>query len=73
VPAGFERDHPRAELIRARRFMVRRAFGDTELARGDAFGLFRVAMRDTAPFVRWLDASATAVDAAMGYEPAFED
>jgi hypothetical protein len=27
------------------------------LARGDAFGLFRTAIRDTAPFVRWLDVS----------------
>jgi uncharacterized protein (TIGR02453 family) len=57
MPPGFDRDHPRGELIRARRYMVRRGFGDVDLARGDAFGLFRTAIRDTAPFVRWLDAS----------------
>ena len=60
VPPGFDRDHPRGDLIRARRCMVRRAFTDTELARGDAFGFFGSAMRDTAPFVRWLDVSAAA-------------
>jgi hypothetical protein len=38
VPAGFERDHPRAEYLRALRYMVRRSFSDTELTRGDAFG-----------------------------------
>jgi len=37
--------------------MVSRAYADTELTRGDAFGLFSAAIRDTAPFVRWLDAS----------------
>ena len=57
MPAGFPRDHPRGDLIRARRCMVRRTFADTELARGDAFGLLRAAMRDTAPLVSWLDAS----------------
>ncbi len=59
IPPGYARDHPRGELIRARRYMVRRAFGDSELARGDAFGLFRTAIRDTAPFVRWLDGSVS--------------
>jgi len=57
MPPGFDREHPRGELIRARRYMVRRSFRDTELTRGDAFGLYRTAMRDTAPFVRWLDVS----------------
>jgi uncharacterized protein (TIGR02453 family) len=73
VPAGFARDHPRADLLRARRYMVRRVFGDTELVRGDAFALFRAALRDTAPFVRWLDASATAVHEASSDELAFEE
>jgi hypothetical protein len=36
--------------------VVRRSFADTELRTGDAFGLFRSAMRDTA---RWRDASVT--------------
>lgn len=58
MPAGFAREHPRGELIRARRYMVRRGFSDAELTRGDAFALFRNAMRDTAAFVGWLDASA---------------
>jgi uncharacterized protein (TIGR02453 family) len=57
MPPGFPRDHPRGELIRARRYMVSRVFSDAELTRGDAFGLFRTAIRDTAPFVRWLDVS----------------
>jgi uncharacterized protein (TIGR02453 family) len=57
MPAGYDRDHPRGEFIRARRYMVSRDYADTELTRGDAFGLFSKAIRDTAPFVRWLDAS----------------
>jgi uncharacterized protein (TIGR02453 family) len=57
VPPGFDREHPRGELLRARRYMVRRAFSDAELTRGDAFALFADALRDTEPFVRWLDAS----------------
>jgi uncharacterized protein (TIGR02453 family) len=57
LPAGFDPAHPRADLLRARRFMVRRPFSDAELLRGEAFTLYRDAMRDTAPLVRWLDAS----------------
>jgi uncharacterized protein (TIGR02453 family) len=57
MPLGYDRDHPRGEFIRARRYMVSRAFADPELSRGDAFGLFRTAIRDTAPFVRWIDLS----------------
>lgn len=68
LPAGFPKDHPRGDLLRARRYMVRRTFTDTELTRGDAFGSFKAALRDTAPFVGWLDASATAVGAADGSE-----
>lgn len=67
IPAGFDREHPRGELLRARRCMVRRSFTDRELTRGDAFGMFRAAMRDTAAFVGWLDASAG------GGEPARDD
>jgi uncharacterized protein (TIGR02453 family) len=69
IPAGFERDHPRGELVRARRCMVRRAFADSELMRGDAFGAYRAAMRDTAGFVGWLDASVE----ATASPPAVED
>jgi uncharacterized protein (TIGR02453 family) len=57
MPPGYDRDHPRGEFIRARRYMVSRAYSDAELTRGDAFGFFSTAIRDTAPFVRWLDAS----------------
>ncbi|MGD0475630.1 MAG: DUF2461 domain-containing protein [Candidatus Velthaea sp.] len=57
MPAGFPREHPRGDYIRARRYMVSRSFTDVELSRGDAFDLFRTCIRDTMPFVRWLDAS----------------
>lgn len=60
MPPGFAPDHPRGHLVRARRYMVRRTFRDSELVSGDAFGLFRAAIRDTAPFVNWLDAAAGA-------------
>jgi len=59
MPPGFSREHPRGELLRARRYMVRRTFRDAELTRGNAFALYRAAMRDTAPFVGWLDLSAS--------------
>jgi uncharacterized protein (TIGR02453 family) len=55
VPRGYEKDHPRAELLRARRFMVRQSFSDKELRDGDAFAMFRKAIHDTAPLVAWLD------------------
>ncbi len=57
VPRGFDPAHPRGDLLRGRRYMVRRSFADTELVNGDAFATFRSALRDTAPFVRWLDAA----------------
>jgi uncharacterized protein (TIGR02453 family) len=57
VPAGFAPDHPHADLIRARRCMVRRNFSDAELTRGDAFEQFGTALRDTAPLVQWLGVS----------------
>jgi uncharacterized protein (TIGR02453 family) len=66
MPAGFDRDHPRGDLIRARRYMVRRTFTDRELCDGDAFALLRGAMRDTAPFVRWLDQSVSS--SHVGFE-----
>ena len=64
MPRGFERDHPRGELLRARRYMVRRAFTDAELTRGDAFALIGGALRDTASFVAWIDRSSS-----RGFEP----
>ncbi|MFN2459223.1 MAG: DUF2461 domain-containing protein [Candidatus Velthaea sp.] len=54
VPRGFPRNHPRAGLIRAQRYMAGRDFTDRELTAGNAFAIFRNAMRDTAPLVQWL-------------------
>jgi uncharacterized protein (TIGR02453 family) len=61
-------------ICRAKRFapylpldtdpLVRRAFTDAELTRGDGFVPFRDAMRDTAAFVGWLDQSVSAAGAA---------
>jgi uncharacterized protein (TIGR02453 family) len=59
MPRGYDKEHPRAALIRARRFMAARTFGDRELEDGDAFAIFHEAMRDTAPLVRWLDQFVT--------------
>jgi uncharacterized protein (TIGR02453 family) len=55
TPRGFDRHHPRAELIRARNYLVRRDVSDAELRARGAFAVFRDTVRATAPFVRWLD------------------
>ncbi|GAC1547602.1 MAG: DUF2461 domain-containing protein [Candidatus Velthaea sp.] len=55
LPKYVDPGHPNSELIRARRYMVRRRFTDRELAEGNVFGTFRAAIDDAAPFVRWLD------------------
>jgi len=55
MPRGYDRDHPQAAWIRARRFMVRMRYADKLAETGDCFALVRTAMRDTAPFVAWLD------------------
>jgi len=68
MPAGYPRDHPRGDLIRARRYMVRLALRDRDLQTGDLFARLRTAVRDTAPFVRWLDASADATGEPSGWE-----
>jgi uncharacterized protein (TIGR02453 family) len=60
VPRGYPKDHPRAEWIRARNYLVRRTFGDAEIAKNGAFATFRSAMRDVAPFVRYLEEVKTA-------------
>jgi len=66
MPRGFPKDHPRGELIRARNYMVRREYGDAEIVRNGAFATFRRAIRDCAPFVRYIDdVVATASSAAM--------
>lgn len=60
TPRGFPKSHPRLPLIRARNYMLERAVPDAELQRRGAFAVFRDFIRDTAPFVRWLDAHAAA-------------
>jgi uncharacterized protein (TIGR02453 family) len=59
MPRGYDRDHPHAAWIRARRFMVRKTYTDKAAASDDLFALMRTAMRDTAPFVAWLDRFVT--------------
>jgi uncharacterized protein (TIGR02453 family) len=54
MPRGFPKEHPRGELIRARNYLVRRVYPDAEIARAGAFATFRAAIRDCAPFVRYL-------------------
>jgi uncharacterized protein (TIGR02453 family) len=66
MPRGFPKDHPHGELIRARNYLVRREYSDAELVRNGAFATFRAAIRDCAPFVRYIDdVAATASSAAM--------
>jgi uncharacterized protein (TIGR02453 family) len=66
MPRGFPKDHPRGELIRARNYLVRRQYSDAEITRDGAFATFRSAIRDCAPFVRYIDGVvATASSAAM--------
>jgi uncharacterized protein (TIGR02453 family) len=55
-PRGFPKEHPHVTLIRARRYMVRRAYTDADLLRNGAFDTFSAAMRDCAPLVTYLDA-----------------
>jgi len=59
MPRGYDRDHPQARWIRARRFMVRATYTDKIAQDGDFFALVRAGMRDTAPFVAWLDRFVT--------------
>jgi uncharacterized protein (TIGR02453 family) len=57
TPRGFPKHHPRLTLIRSRNFMLERSVSDRELQQRGAFTVFRDAIRATAPFVRWLDAT----------------
>jgi uncharacterized protein (TIGR02453 family) len=61
VPRGFPPDHPRADLLRARNYMVHRTYPDATIVRDGPFATFRDAMRDCAPFVAYLDAIASSV------------
>jgi len=69
MPRGFPKDHPRGELIRARNYLVRRVYPDAEIARAGAFATFRAAIRDCAPFVRYLSDVAAAASSAAMREP----
>jgi uncharacterized protein (TIGR02453 family) len=60
TPRGFPKTHPRLPLIRARNYMLSRDVPDAELQKRGAFAVFRDFIRDTAPFVRWLDTHAAA-------------
>ena len=68
TPRGFPKAHPRLGLIRARNFILGRSFTDRELRERGPFAVFRDAIRDTAPFVRWLDAHAGAAEEPFGFE-----
>jgi uncharacterized protein (TIGR02453 family) len=69
MPRGFPKEHPRGELIRARNYLVRRAYSDAEIARKGAFATFREAIRDCAPFVRYIDEVAATDSSAAMREP----
>lgn len=55
MPRGYPKEHPRAELIRARRYIARRTFVDAHIVRDGAFATFRAALRDLAPLVSYLE------------------
>ena len=69
MPRGFPKEHPRGELIRARNYLVGRSYGDAEITRAGAFATFRNAIRDCAPFVRYLDAAAASFSSVAMREP----
>ncbi len=69
VPAGFPKDHPRGELLRARHYLVGTEYTDAEIARTGAFALFAAAIRDCAPFVRYIDQVVAPVSSAAMREP----
>jgi uncharacterized protein (TIGR02453 family) len=69
MPRGFPKEHPRGELIRARNYLVGRTYGDAEIARTGPLAAFRAAMRDCAPFVRYLDEVAASSSSTAMREP----
>ena len=60
TPRGFPKRHPRLPLIRARNYMLERPVNDAELRANGVFATIRNAIKTTAPFVRWLDATMSA-------------
>jgi len=69
MPRGFPKEHPRGELIRARNYLVGRRYSDAEIVRDGAFTIFSKAIRDCAPFVRYLDEAAARFSSAAMREP----
>ncbi len=65
-PRGFPKEHRHVALIRARRYMIRREYTDTEIGKAGAFATFRAAMRDCAPLVTYLDAIVRSADGDQG-------
>lgn len=73
TPRGFPKAHRRLPLIRARNYLVRRDIATDELRARGAFAVFRDAIRDTAPFVRWLDEHAAAAEMGRRDDDFFEE
>jgi uncharacterized protein (TIGR02453 family) len=74
TPRGFDKQHPRIGLIRARNYEIGRQVSDAELRERGAFAVFRDVIRATAPFVRWLDEHMLAAARADDYfEDVFEE
>jgi uncharacterized protein (DUF2461 family) len=65
MPRGFPKDHPHGDLIRARNYLVRRQYTDAEITKKGAYAIFSAAIRDCAPFVRYIDEVAAPSSAAM--------
>jgi uncharacterized protein (TIGR02453 family) len=59
MPRGFDKMHPRADLFRARNYLISRDVPDRELLARGAFTTMRETIRAAAPFVRWLDEQAS--------------
>ena len=55
APRGFPKEHPRRDLVRARRYIVRRVYPDAQFAKAGALATYRAAMRDLAPFVAYIE------------------
>jgi uncharacterized protein (TIGR02453 family) len=71
MPRGFPKDHPHGELIRARNYLVRRQYSDAEITTNGAYATFSTAIRDCAPFVRYVDdivSSAAMREPSDGWE-----
>jgi uncharacterized protein (TIGR02453 family) len=69
MPRGFPKDHPNGDLIRARNYLVRREFSDAEITRAGPYATFSAAIRDCAPFVRYIDEVVSKTSSAAMREP----